>query len=967
MSDSDKNVMPSADNTPSDSDSGEEMMFHENDFSFDKTDETQRDIVEHEASPTAQIELDIEELTLSELMGQLWRAPRATWQALAEIIKTDDTTIKKTPVTVIIADTNSKENEQAKKERKSFLHAMRLWATDPAGLKLTLYIVAFMLALTGTLLLSSDLTGRTEEIQLVAGAPFLLAGILVWLLADILDYHESIREWWTRMDNRARWRLFARVISVIIMLMGIGRLIDASDEDVRDVARILGMVAPGIQTIGVGIGLWLIQDSLIWFNERRQKHAHINQAYTEFDAAAQTASETEQQNSENEADLPWYTQIHPVRIFLALAGFLLSVVTYLGSTGNEMRVPGLWAASIVCWSLALAPLGWNPLQWGREQVQKIRAFRITPENRWIVIALIAIVCLGAAFRLAYLDEVPPQMTSDHVEKLLDSARVAAGSRDIFFANNGGREPFQMYAMALFSQLPGQGINHLSLKLLAVLESLITLPVLFWFGREVMGENNRHLGTIVGLILAALIAASYWHTSVTRLALRIILTPLITSLLLIYLSRAIRHNQRADFIKAGLVLGFGLYMYQAVRMLPVVIMVAIFLAIYFVARNWQQRFKYGVNLAVLVLISFVVFIPMFRYSVEFPDQFWRRTAGRLLGDDLITETLPDGRIVERFATLKERIHAFNQNVPVLLNNLRNAVLMFNWKGDVAWINGVPNHPAMDAMTGALLILGIGAWGVLMIQKRDMVHWLMPIVLFIMLLPSALSIAYPVENPSFTRTSGALPIAFLLAAYPLALMAQAVVRFLDSQLGRVLAVGITVLIVLGGYAANSSLYFTHFVESYNASALPYTEAGKVLRGFAISDGTYGNAFMLAYRYWWDHRAVGLAAGLGTIWPNGVYDYNASDDLVRDVDYVPHFIRDAMNRTDRFRLDPDRDLLFFHSVDDLDAAQQLAEWFPQGHSLRYVTPQWGDDFMIYRVPALGIDGLFQFLGDRGVLAGT
>jgi hypothetical protein len=917
-----------------------------------------------------QIERDFEDLTLAELIGQFWRAPRYTWQALSQVIKPDQTEIKKTPLTVVLTETPAADAAQPQKERQSFFQIMRLWAANPASLKLALYTLALFFAITGTLTLANDLTGRTEEVQLVSGAPFLLLGILVWLIAEVFDHHQVIRHWWQALDAAARWRLFARAVPILIVAFGIGRLLDASDENVSDVAGILAMIAPGIQAIAAGTALWLVQDALIAFNTRRRKHKPMAFSADEamFEATSvstqiSASSESHHHDSHLEAELPFYLRIHPARVFLLMLGLFLSIITFVGSANNEMRVPELWFASIVSWSLAFAPAGWNPLTWLRDQWQKIITFRLTADNRWIAISLIAIMCLGAAFRLQYLDEVPPQMTSDHVEKLLDSARVANGSRDIFFANNGGREPFQMYAMAIFSQLPGQGINHHSLKLLAIIESLITLPVLFWFGREVLGGDNRRLGILVGLLLAALVAASYWHTSVTRLGLRIVLTPLMTALLLIYLSRAMRHNHRADFIKAGLVLGFGLYMYQAVRMLPIVILVAIAIAIYFSARNWQQRFKYGLNLAALVLIAFVVFIPMFRYSLDNPDQFWRRTAGRLLGDELITETLPDGRLVDRFATLEERLQAFNQNIPVLLNNIRNAVLMFNWKGDVAWINGAPNEPALDTISGAWFILGLAAWGILLIKKRDVVHWLMPITLFIMLLPSALSIAYPVENPSFTRTSGALPIAFLLAAYPLALWIELILRYLPNIFGRVLAVSATVLMILGSYGNNASLYFTDFVASYNASTLPYTEAGQVLRGFAISDGSYGNAFMLAYRYWWDHRAIGLAAGLETTWANGVYDYIANDTLTRAVDYVPHFIRDALNRTDIFRLIPDRDLLFFYSVDDLETAQQLVAWFPQGNSLRFVTQQWGDDFMIYRVPALGFDGIYQFIADRGL----
>ncbi|PJF20508.1 MAG: hypothetical protein CUN56_15815, partial [Phototrophicales bacterium] len=170
-------------------------------------------------------------------------------------------------------------------------------------------------------------------------------------------------------------------------------------------------------------------------------------------------------------------------------------------------------------------------------------------------------------------------------------------------------PIQMYLMALFSNLPGLGFNHFTLKLLAAIQSLITLPILFWLGVEVMGEKNRRFGVLVGLLLMALVAVSYWHVAISRQALRIVMTPIFTALLMIFLARAMRHNRRSDYIKAALVLGFGLYAYQAIRMLPVVIVAGIFIAILVQNISWRERLRYGVNLAVLVFISFMVFLPM----------------------------------------------------------------------------------------------------------------------------------------------------------------------------------------------------------------------------------------------------------------------------------------------------------------------------------------------------------------------
>ena len=49
------------------------------------------------------------------------------------------------------------------------------------------------------------------------------------------------------------------------------------------------------------------------------------------------------------------------------------------------------------------------------------------------------------------------------EKLLDALRVNDGYRGIFFPNNGGREGFQMYFVALIANL-GAGFSFNALKL-----------------------------------------------------------------------------------------------------------------------------------------------------------------------------------------------------------------------------------------------------------------------------------------------------------------------------------------------------------------------------------------------------------------------------------------------------------------------------------------------------------------------
>ncbi len=676
---------------------------------------------------------------------------------------------------------------------------------------------------------------------------------------------------------------------------------------------------------------------------RRGKQPESLPVETDPQAAGETAEEKQDWELAESDDEPQtgafsWAGLHPSRTLAAAGGLLLSLLALVFTANNQVTFIGFWSwvFSILLWVIALAPAGDGPWQWIQGLVASIRRIRWRSGT---VLALAAILLLGAAFRLSDLQTVPPEMTSDHVEKVLDAFRVYNGQYNVFFSNNGGREPVQMYLIAAISQLPGLGFNHYTLKVLSAVEGLIAILLLYWMGRAVVGEDNPRLGKLVGLALAALVAASYWHTALSRLGLRIVLTTAVTAALLVFLARAMRHNRRVDFLKAGLVLGFGLYTYQAVRMLPVVVVIGVALALLFHARNWAQRGRYVVNLAVLVIVAFVVFVPLFGFWIQYPDDFWRRTQGRLLGDDLILTTDEEGNLIERKATLAERLEAFQQNVPILANNVRTALLMFNWKGDVAWINGSPNEPAMDTLTGALLIIGLAAWLARMMRRRDVFDWLVPLALVIMLMPSALSIAYPVENPSHTRTSGALPEAYLIAALPLALLADSLLRLVPGRRGLIAAAGLVTVVVLGAYSFNTRTYFQGHYDAYIDSSLPYSEAGRVLRGFAESDGSYGNAFMVGYPHWWDHRALGIEAGKPD-WPNGI----VSMDNLKD------FMWAAYQKVDEFRLDPEKDLLFYLAPEDDNSLVLLEQHFPAGRMTLRQSYQWDDQYRLYRVPALG-----------------
>lgn len=855
----------------------------------------------------------LDHLTLAEVLGQFWRAPRKTVQLLYDVASTPTHIHNTTAVDPAVFT-------QDEAERKLFLPSDTLIKWGAIGL------------FTG--MLSFSFLALAQRIMQNDWGMVAIYGVIVACLGvtAVIGLKTAFGADGTPLErlsyalseqDRHQLKLVMGLIGFVIVVMGGYLMVDGQ---FRSEERQLMRGAPYILT---GALLWLVAE---WF---------IPSAQWWQKAPVLGASPAWRWGVTGLADVPL------VRLGAgAVLPILLSIV-WTQSYANQFRSLGVlaWVVSIGCVVVTFAPDAWLP----QRVFAQLRARKWRFRVNWVWVLFGVILLVGVLFRIHDFANVPPQMTSDHKEKLLDAQRILNGARDIFFMNNGGREVFQMYALALLSKLPGLGINYPTLMLLAVIESVLTLPLMFWLGREIAGKDQRGWGQALGLLMMALLAVSYWHLTITRMALRIVLTPMVGIVLIGLLIRIIRQNKRGDYIKAGLILGFGLYTYQAVRMMPVLVLVAVGIGIVWNIRNRQIILRYIVHLGVLVAVALVVFMPLMRFSVDYPQSFWMRSTGRLFGDSLIEETNDEGERTLRNATIEDRLIAFGDNLPQLGDNLRNALLMFNWRGDGSWFNGVPFQPQLDPLAGALLVLGVLGCGVMLVRTRDPVYLLLPLGVIVMLLPSALSIAMAHENPSATRASGAIPFVFTITALPilglLALLKQ-IMTSRNATIVIVIGTGILMYISLG---FNGNLYYNEYKRIYSLSTWDYRTPADILRGFEMSDGDYNNAYMIGYTLWWDYRIIGIEAGK-TNWANGIIDVTRLPAYMSDQYYCanpPH------------PLDLERDFLVFYHLDDGLTDEKLQEWFPEGYSKHIVTsnsPR--NDFMIYRVPALDETAFAEFV---------
>lgn len=110
---------------------------------------------------------------------------------------------------------------------------------------------------------------------------------------------------------------------------------------------------------------------------------------------------------------------------------------------------------------------------------------------------------------------------------------------------------QSYAVALF------GANFTGLRAVSVLVGTLTIPALYFLGRQLFGRQTA--------LLAALWLATFPpHIHYSRLGVPNTADPLFGVLALGFLARGWQTRSRRDFALAGLMLGFGQYFYEAGR-------------------------------------------------------------------------------------------------------------------------------------------------------------------------------------------------------------------------------------------------------------------------------------------------------------------------------------------------------------------------------------------------------------------
>ena len=586
----------------------------------------------------------------------------------------------------------------------------------------------------------------------------------------------------------------------------------------------------------------------------------------------------------------YYLGFKKFAFLLAIPLALASFATFGGNSFNFLNTfPWLLSLFLFIWSL------WQPKHSLKERIVQVTTFLQKGDwhisiSRWTLLVL-AVFGIILFFRLYQTGSVPPEPFSDHAEKILDVYDISQGNTRIFFPRNTGREALQMYWTLLVAKVFGTKLSFLSLKLGTALLGLLTLPYVYALGKEI--ANKR-----VGLIATFLMGISYWHNTISRVGLRFPLYPLFVAPVLFHLLRGIRKRSRNDFLLAGIFLGVGMHGYSPYRIMPFVILAAI--GLYFMHKvSRGVRKGVLVQLAILILISLVIFIPLGRYALENPDIFSMRAVSRL------------GYFEEG-------------SFQIFLTNFWDGMKMFNWNNGAIWVHSVGGRPALGVVSAVFFLFGVIFLLVRYLQERNWLDLFLILSILLLSLPSTLSIAFPDENPALNRAAGAAVVVFVVAALAFDGLLSSLRSRASRRVGTISAWAVTILLLLMAIPQNYDLVFNQYAETFRLGSWNSSEMGEVIQEFEQTYGQTRTVWIVPYEHWVDTRLPGVWAGIPNrnfaLWQDSLESSLIYDDFPR---------------------------LFMVNLHDEETVEILQSMYPDGILSQYDSAVDYHDFLIYRVP--------------------
>jgi uncharacterized SAM-binding protein YcdF (DUF218 family) len=225
--------------------------------------------------------------------------------------------------------------------------------------------------------------------------------------------------------------------------------------------------------------------------------------------------------------------------------------------------------------------------------------------------------------------------------------------------------------------------------------------------------------------------------------------------------------------------------------------------------------------------------------------------------------------------------------------------------------------LDCISAVLFMLGL-VWLLTRWKKEKRWDWLtIPLLWILLLIPSMMSLAFPLENPSLSRAYGAAIPVFILSGAGLVVFVKQIQNLPRARIITASLIGLFALFF------NYRLLHGSYIDQYRLNAWNIREMSATIMKFEADYGEDAQAWVVSHPHWVDERAIAILSG------------KDSESLRLDISEI-----DTLGKQDG-------DKLFILNLEANEALNSLKELFPNGVESIAQSKTEGKDFRIYLVP--------------------
>lgn len=422
------------------------------------------------------------------------------------------------------------------------------------------------------------------------------------------------------------------------------------------------------------------------------------------------------------------------------------------------------SSSPLQWVLRKATTGWHSLEcWGER-------------HKWELLLVVFGTSVAAFLRVYRLAELPQGLHGDEALTGLDALRILReGWIGPYVGSALGQPTGPLYFTAFIFKLshPSLFTVRLSMGVLGI----ATIPLAYFLFRMSFGRWVALFGTLALIF-------SYWHLHYSRTAFMVISMPLIITLAAITTLWAIRSARIWPWFLAGLLLGAGVYSYNAYPIFLVAIGLLLMVHLALHQAQWRglllRYLLLGFGLALMAL-------PLIQFAVRSPDFYLSHTRQ--------VSFINDPRFVASENSLEK--------AEFIARRVWGAITILFHHPEIDYVDGTGGRGTLDPALAALTYLGLG---ICLVRWRSPPYLLAALAIIAGMSATVLVTIY---GGDMRRSLVAVPFVYGvagLAALEIVLVSK---RFL-GKMGYRIALASVILGLLAAIAWNTWYYFGHFLH-------------------------------------------------------------------------------------------------------------------------------------------------------------